>query len=236
MYSSVEAATVEAIGLAHGYGAGLVSDVDFSLGTGVFGLLGPRGAGKTTLLRTLATVVPPLGGELRICGRSVRSMADARIARRQIGYLPQQFGYLPALTVYEFVRYRAWLREVPAADAHEQTLRAMAAANLTDSAQTKLRLLPGCMVRLCGIAQALVGSPRVVLLDEPTLGLDPDQRLEFRDLVRSLTDATVVLATSRIADVASTCDEVMVMDGGRLLFRGTPRALGRSRCYALLSY
>ena len=234
MYSSVEATTVEAIGLRQRYGAGLVSDVDFALGTGVFGLLGPSGAGKTTLLRTLATVVPPLGGELRICGRSVRSMADARIARRQIGYLPQQFGYFPAHTVYEFVRYCAWLREVPAADAHEQTLRAIAAVNLTDSAQTRLRLLPGCLVRLCGIAQALVGSPRVVLLDEPTVGLDPVQRLEFRDLVRNLTDATVVIATSGIEDAASTCDEVMVMDRGRLLFRCTPRAPGRSRCYAPL--
>jgi ABC-2 type transport system ATP-binding protein len=221
--------TVEAIGLTQGYGRQtVVSDVDMTLGAGVFGLLGPNGAGKTTLLRTLATVVPPAGGTLRIGGRSVHDTAGVRAARRRIGYLPQQFGYFPGYTVYEFVRYCAWLREVPAARAHEATVRAIEAVDLTARSDTKLRKLSGGMLRRCGVAQAIVGAPRLLLLDEPTVGLDPAQRLEFRELVRSLRDVTVVLSTHLVEDVSATCDEVFVMDSGRLRFRGAPDDLARA--------
>jgi ABC-2 type transport system ATP-binding protein len=217
---------IEAAGLAQRYGQrDVFSDVDLALGPGVFGLLGPNGAGKTTLLRTLAAVVPPSGGDLRICGYPVRGMADARAARRQVGYLPQHFGYFPGFTVYEFVRYCAWLHEVPAKDIHEATVRAIKSVDLADRARVKLRKLSGGMLRRCGVAQAIVGSPRLLLLDEPTVGLDPAQRLEFRELIRSLRDVTVVLSTHLVEDVTATCDEVFVMNEGRLRFRGTPQEL-----------
>lgn len=217
---------IEAKGLAQGYGRKLVfSGLRLSLGVGTVGLLGPNGAGKTTLLRTLATIIPPRQGTLRIDGRMIRRAAEVREARRRIGYLPQHFAYFPGFTVYEFVRYCAWLREVPEATAHEETERAIAAVNLTAQSGRKLRSLSGGMLRRCGIAQAIVGHPRVVLLDEPTVGLDPEQRLEFREIVRSLTDATVVLSTHLVEDVAAVCDRVLVMQGGEIRFDGTPDEL-----------
>ena len=215
--------TVSTIGLTQGYGRQtVVSDLDMTLDEGVFGLLGPNGAGKTTLLRTLAAIVPPMAGSLVLCGQKVGTAREARLARRQIGYLPQRFGHFPNYTVYEFVRYCAWLKEVPANRAHAATLTVIKAVDLAEQERTPLRKLSGGMLRRCGLAQALVGSPRLLLLDEPTVGLDPVQRLEFRDLIRSLREVTVVLSTHLVEDVSAACDEVLVMDKGRVRFRGTP--------------
>lgn len=221
--------TIEAVGLTQGYGRQVVvSNIDFSLDSGIYGLLGPNGAGKSTLLRTLATVMPPLRGEMRICGNRVRSMSDVRLTRRSIGYLPQHFGYFGEFTVYEFVRYCAWLRELPMSEARKATLRAISEVHLADRKDTKLKKLSGGMLRRCGLAQAIVGDPPILLLDEPTVGLDPAQRLEFRELIRSLKNATVILSTHLVEDVAAVCDEAIVMAEGRFLFRGPPTALAEA--------
>ncbi|MBD0672207.1 multidrug ABC transporter ATP-binding protein [Streptomyces sp. CBMA156] len=220
---------VRVAGLVQGYrGRRVIDGLDLAVGRGVLGLLGPNGAGKSTLLRTLATVAPPLGGTLEVCGEPVGSERAARAARRRIGFLPQDFGYFPGYTVEEFVRYCAWLREVPDARARDAARKAVEAVGLGGRARARMKSLSGGMLRRAGIAAALVGEPELVLLDEPTVGLDPAQRLEFRALVRSLTGAGVVLSTHLVEDVAAVCDRVAVMDGGRLVFQGTPEELASS--------
>ncbi|MER8184769.1 ATP-binding cassette domain-containing protein [Kitasatospora sp. NPDC094015] len=215
---------VRVTGLTQGYGARTVIEgLDLDLGVGAFGLLGPNGAGKTTLLRTLATIAPPGAGSLEILGRRITSERSARRARREIGFLPQDFGHHPGFTVHDFVAYCAWLREVPARQVHRDSLRVIEQVGLADRRNERMKALSGGMLRRAGIASALVGSPRLVLLDEPTVGLDPAQRLEFRELIRSLAeDTAVVLSTHLVEDVSAVCREVAVMAAGRFVFRGTP--------------
>jgi ABC-2 type transport system ATP-binding protein len=213
-------------GLTQGYrNHRVIEDLDFEVGCAVIGLLGPNGAGKTTLLRTLATVAPPQAGTLTILGEPVIGESTALKVREAIGYLPQEFGFFPSFTVAEFVRYSAWLRNVPSRRADSATREAVSAVGLEAKADVKMKALSGGMLRRAGIAAAIVGSPRLILLDEPTVGLDPAQRLEFRDLLRSITDAGVVLSTHLVEDVAAVCDEVAVMCDGGILFRDHPSAL-----------
>ncbi|MEV7087461.1 ATP-binding cassette domain-containing protein [Streptomyces sp. NPDC093085] len=213
-------------GLCQGYGRHrVIEGLDWELGVGVYGLLGPNGAGKTTLLRTLATVAPPQGGRLTICGTEVNSERSAKSVRPSIGYLPQDFGYYPAFSVYDFVRYSAWIRGVPSGDAHRATVKAIEAVDLAGRAKATMKSLSGGMLRRAGIASAIVGSPRLLLLDEPTVGLDPAQRFQFRELVRSMEGAAIVLSTHLVEDVAALCDEVVVVQHGQFLFRGGPQEL-----------
>ncbi|MFC5803435.1 ATP-binding cassette domain-containing protein [Streptomyces formicae] len=216
--------------LTQGYGdRRIIEDLDLCLQPGVTGLLGPNGAGKTTLLRTLATIAPPQDGTLEFFGTVVRSERDARRARRRIGYLPQDFGYYPAFSVTEFVRYCAWLREVPDKEAGPATEKALAAVGLADRAPDRMKSLSGGMLRRAGIAAAIVGSPALILLDEPTVGLDPAQRLDFRDLIRSLAreGTAVLLSTHLVEDVGAACDTVLVLKDGQVVHSGPPQQLAR---------
>ena len=203
-----------------------VDGLDLALGPGVHGLLGPNGAGKTTLMRCLATVIRPAGGGLTLLGRDVAGQGHLRAVRRGLGYLPQHFGCYPRFTVREFVAYMAWLKEMPKADVAGAVQRAIDRVGLSDRADRKLKTLSGGMLRRGGIAQAIVNDPRVLLLDEPTVGLDPEQRLAFRDLLRDLgVDSCVLVSTHLVEDVMAACTDVVVVDAGRLVFRGTPREL-----------
>jgi ABC-2 type transport system ATP-binding protein len=203
-----------------------VDGLDLAMGTGVHGLLGPNGAGKTTLVRALATVLRPAGGTLALLGQTINGRIDLRELRRQLGYLPQEFGYYPRFTVREFVEYLAWLKELPAREVPGAVQRAIERVGLADRADDRMRTLSGGLVRRAGIAQALVNDPRILLLDEPTAGLDPDQRLAFRALLRELApDTCVLVATHLVEDVAAACTDVMLMDAGRLVFRGVPAEL-----------
>jgi ABC-2 type transport system ATP-binding protein len=218
----------EVRGLGQGYGRRqVISDLDLDIRLGVLGLVGPNGAGKTTLLQTLATILPPRRGTLRIGAEMVDSARTARRVRRQIGYLPQHFGYYPAFSVYDFVRYCAWLRGVPKGEAHAATVDAIKFVGLSERSGERLKTLSGGMIRRCGIASAIVGGPRLILLDEPTVGLDPAQRLEFRGLIRRLRQEgkAVVLSTHLVEDVAAVCDQVAVMAGGRVVWQGAPEEL-----------
>ncbi|MEV5488847.1 ABC transporter ATP-binding protein [Streptomyces bobili] len=200
--------------------------VDLTLGRGVHGLLGPNGAGKTSLIRILATVAQPAEGRVEILGEDVGEAGRRGQVRRRLGYLPQEFGHYPGFTVREFVAYVAWLKELPAADTPAAVERAVERVGLGDRADAKLRTLSGGMVRRVGIAQAIVNDPDVLLLDEPTAGLDPEQRVEFRALLRGLgTSATVIVSTHLVEDVAAACTEVTLLDAGRVAYRGTPDAL-----------
>jgi len=218
---------IEVQGLTRGFGrATAVHDVELSVDRGVFGLLGPNGAGKTTLLRVLATVIPPSSGSVRLLGRDPAAHRERREIRRRLGYLPQQLGYYPNFTVFEFVEYFALLKEIPPARASRAAARAVERVHLGDRARAKLRTLSGGMLRRVGIAQAIVNDPGLLLLDEPTAGLDPEQRMEFRALLREIGEsATVVVSTHLVEDVGIACDRVALMYDGRLVFHGSPGEL-----------
>ncbi len=203
-----------------------VDGVSLQFGPGVLGLLGPNGAGKTTLLRMLATVLPPSSGQIRLLDRDPRNAAQRREVRRRLGYLPQNLGYYPAFTVTEFVEYFALLKDVPASRVHKAVAVAVERVDLGAKAKARLRTLSGGMLRRVGIAQAIVNDPELLLLDEPTAGLDPEQRVGFRALLRDLGQAaTVVVSTHLVEDVGAACSEVAVLDAGHIVFRGTPAEL-----------
>ncbi|AGL13992.1 ABC transporter ATP-binding protein [Actinoplanes sp. N902-109] len=205
-----------------------VNGLNLSLSTGVHGLLGPNGAGKTTLMRALSTVIKPEGGDLRLLGTDVRHDSGLRKLRTKLGYLPQNFGFYPKFTVRDYVEYMAWLREMPKRAVPAATQRAIDRVGLTERADSRLKSLSGGMLRRAGIAQAIVNDPAVLLLDEPTVGLDPEQRVEFRTLLRELgADSCVVVSTHLVEDVVAACTDVVVMDSGSSVFQGVPADLIR---------
>jgi ABC-type multidrug transport system ATPase subunit len=204
----------------------VLQGIDLEIGLGVFGLLGPNGAGKTTLLRTLATILPPRGGTVELLGHNLADHRQRREFRRRLGYLPQALGYYPNFTVFEFVEYFALLKEMPADQVRPAVVRAIERVDLADRARSKLKTLSGGMLRRVGIAQAIVNEPDLLLLDEPTAGLDPEQRVEFRSLLRDIGQrGTVIVSTHLVEDVATACGEVALMESGRIVFRGTPSDL-----------
>ncbi|HEX7308012.1 ABC transporter ATP-binding protein [Lentzea sp.] len=205
-------------------GRNAVDGLDLKLGKGVHGLLGPNGAGKTTLIRTLATVQKPSAGTLSLLGTPIGGRL--RPVRRRLGYLPQHFGFYKRFKVREFVEYLAWLKEMPAKDIPDAVHRALDRVGLTDRAEDRMKSLSGGMVRRVGIAQAIVNDPEVLLLDEPTVGLDPAQRLRFRELVAELGQRSCVLiSTHLVEDVAAACTDVVLVSEGTLVFQGTPADL-----------
>src|ERR1700751_1581844 len=187
---------VEITGLPRRFGfATAVAGVDLLAGPGVFGLLGPNGAGKTTLLRMMATAGSPTSGQLRLLGRDPAGCGPGREIRRRLGYLPQNPGYYPGFTVTEFVEYFALLKEVPAGTVSQAVATAIDRVGLADRGKHRVRNLsggrlrrarplPGGIPRRACIAQAIVNEPELVLFDEPTAGLDPQQRVTFRALLR----------------------------------------------------
>ena len=218
---------IEIDGLTRRFGRNqAVAGVDLQAGPGVFGLLGPNGAGKTSLLRMMATVLPPSSGTLRLLDRDPGAYGPRREIRRRLGYLPQNLGYYPSFTVVEFVEYFALLKEMPAARVPRAVASAIEQLDLADKARSKLRTLSGGMLRRVGIAQAIVNEPDLLLLDEPTAGLDPEQRVAFRSLLRDLGQrASVVVSTHLVEDVGAACTEVALMNQGKIVFRGTPDEL-----------
>ena len=203
-----------------------VAGVNLQTGPGVFGLLGPNGAGKTSLLRMMATVIPPTSGTLRLLDRDPGAYGPRRQIRRRLGYLPQNLGYYPGFTVAEFVEYFALLKDMPPAQVPGAVAMAIERVSLGNKARAKLRTLSGGMLRRVGIAQAIVNEPQLLLLDEPTAGLDPEQRMQFRELLRDLgRRATVMVSTHLVEDVGTACTEVALMDQGKIVFHGTPDEL-----------
>jgi ABC-type multidrug transport system ATPase subunit len=206
-----------------------VDGLDLFLGKGVHGLLGPNGAGKTTLIRALATVLRPVSGNLTLLGTPAGAQAGRRALRRRIGYLPQDFGYYKRFTVREFVAYLAWLKEMSKEDIPGAVQRAVERVGLADRADDRLKTLSGGMIRRVGIAQAIVNDPDILLLDEPTAGLDPAQRVRFRELVQQLgRDSCVLISTHLVEDVATACQDVVLFAEGKLVFQGTPEALAEA--------
>jgi ABC-2 type transport system ATP-binding protein len=193
----------------------------------VTGLLGPNGAGKTTTLRILATVLTRDAGSLRVLGRDPADTADRLEIRRRLGYLPQDPGYQRGFTVFEFVDYVAILKEwTERRTRHDEVRRVLDMVGLGDVRGTKIRKLSGGMRRRVGLAQALLGDPELLILDEPTVGLDPQQRLRFRDVISQAGEGrTVLLSTHLTDDVAAICGRIAVIAAGRTVFVGSPSEL-----------
>jgi ABC-2 type transport system ATP-binding protein len=190
-------------------------------------LLGPNGAGKTTLLRIVATVLAPDRGEVRVLGHDPDSSEGRLAIRRRLGYFPQEPGYYTNLSAFDFVDYVAILKEWADRRArHDEVRRVLTLVGLDAVMHKAIRQLSGGMRRRVAIAQALLGAPELLVLDEPTAGLDPEQRLRFRELLSEQAErAAVVLSTHQTDDVAALCQRVVVLLDGVVRFDGTPREL-----------
>lgn len=204
-----------------------VDHISLTMTRGVYGLLGVNGAGKTTLMRMLCTLLTPTGGTITWDGRDIFAM-DADY-RDLLGYLPQEFGYYPDFSVRDYLRYIATLKALRPAIARDRVERLIHQVGLDKAANRKMKRLSGGMKRRAGIAQAMLGDPRILILDEPTAGLDPNERIRFRNLVSELAeDRLVLLSTHIVSDVEYIADEILLMKDGRIESQGTSETLIRS--------
>jgi|tagenome__1003787_1003787.scaffolds.fasta_scaffold20951933_4 ABC-2 type transport system ATP-binding protein len=222
-------------GVGRAFGATkALADIDLDLEPGVIGLLGPNGAGKTTLLRLLATALQPSQGEVRVLGRDLDVPAERTEIRRRLGYLPQEVGFPRGFTAFGFVDYIALLKEwAEPASRHAEVRRVLDQVGLSDLTTKRIRSMSGGQRRRVALAQALLGSPPVLILDEPTTGVDPEQRVTLRTVLAEIARTSiVVLSTHQTEDVAALCERVVVLDRGRIRYDGpvtelVDRAAGR---------
>jgi ABC-type multidrug transport system ATPase subunit len=226
---------IEITHLTKTYGSGskavrALNGIDLTIRPGMFGLLGPNGAGKTTLMRILAGIVLPTGGCVQVSGHDLSTEKGRQAVKAMLGYLPQELGLYPDLTASQFVDYMAILKGVDDPALRKQQVdRVLNLVGLTQAANRKLKGFSGGMKRRVGIAQALVNDPQFLIVDEPTAGLDPEERIRFRNLLVDLaSERVVILSTHIVEDIGQTCDDMAVLSGGLLLFRGRPSDLTRA--------
>lgn len=197
-----------------------VDQVTFTMHSGVYGLLGVNGAGKTTLMRMLTTLIRPTGGEIRWDGQDVFRMDSAY--RKLLGYLPQDFGYYPDFSIYDYLMYIASIKGIRPAAAKQRALRLLKQVGLSQARHKKMKTLSGGMKRRVGIAQAMLNDPKILILDEPTAGLDPNERIRFRNLISELSeDRIVLLSTHIVSDIEYIASEILLMKDGRITLSGT---------------
>lgn len=201
--------------------------IDLRIEQGMFGLLGPNGAGKTTLLRILATLLRPTSGRVVMDSFDLGRAAHRKAVRAHLGYLPQDLGLYPDLTGREFLDYMGLLKRLYDRSARRQQIAALLeGVSLTGKADRRIKTYSGGMKRRLGIAQALLGDPHVLVIDEPTAGLDPEERIRLRTLLTGLAEKRVViLSTHVVEDISQTCERLAVLDQGRLVFAGQTRQL-----------
>lgn len=199
-----------------------LDDISFSVGSGVFGLLGHNGAGKTTLMKALVTVLSPSAGTIHVCGFDSRKQGNE--IRERIGYLPQELAMYPSLSVFDFVNYMAELKGIHDKKAVNEVLEQV---EMLEFSKRKIKQLSGGMKRRIGIAQALIGNPQILVVDEPTAGLDPEERVRFRGVLSRYAreGRTVLLSTHIVEDVHQLCGELAVLRKGRLFYAGSSAAL-----------
>lgn len=200
-----------------------LSDINLTIPAGMFGLLGRNGAGKTTLMKTLATLLEKQKGEVQICGIPLE---NASRIRRITGYLPQDFSMYPNMTVYESMDYLGVLSGMGKKERQKRIPFLLERVHLSDAQYKKVKALSGGMKRRLGIAQAILHNPKVLIVDEPTAGLDPEERVRFRNLLCEIAeDRIVILSTHIVGDIEATCENIAVLDEGTLLFTGTVEEL-----------
>ena len=213
-----------------------VDHLNITMTSGVYGLLGVNGAGKTTLMRMLCTLLRPTSGKITCNGRDILKM-DGKY-REILGYLPQDFGYYPDFTVENYLLYIASIKGIRPAVAKKRVKELMTGVGLQKAAKKKMKQLSGGMLRRAGIAQAMLNDPKILILDEPTAGLDPNERIRFRNLLSELAEnRLVLLSTHIVSDVEYIANEILLMKEGKILHNGTAAELletmeeGVWKCY-----
>ncbi len=195
-----------------------LSKVNLTIPKGMFGLLGPNGAGKTTLMKVLATLLEKTGGEVKICGVPVE---NSRQIRNMTGYLPQDFSMYGNMSAYEALDYLAVLSGMSRQERRERVPQMLEKVNLLEKRRTKVKSMSGGMKRRLGIAQAIIHDPKVIIVDEPTAGLDPEERVRFRNLLCEIAkDRIVLLSTHIVGDIEATCENIAVLNQGKICFDG----------------
>ncbi|GIE99631.1 ABC transporter ATP-binding protein [Paractinoplanes rishiriensis] len=222
---------IEISGLTKAYGQKVfaLDGLDLVVPTGMFGLLGANGAGKTTLMRILAGILRPSSGQVTVGGHDMGTGTGRTAVQRTLGYLPQDLGVYPDLTARQFLDYVALLKGMDDRSVRRRRVgELLEVVALTAHADRRLRGFSGGMRQRVGIAQALLADPQLLIVDEPTAGLDPEERIRFRTLLSQFADRrTVLLSTHIVDDIAQTCREVAVLAKGKLIFRGTVDELTR---------
>ncbi|MCE5271928.1 ABC transporter ATP-binding protein [bacterium] len=214
-------------GLSKTYRGGIqaLKRIDLKIEQGLFGLLGPNGAGKTTLMRILVTLLEPSTGTARYGELDLKR--DRARVRACLGYLPQQFSTFPKLRTWEFLSYAASLAGLRGAARRGAVERMLETVGLYEARDRMAGKLSGGMKRRLGIAQALIGEPRVLVVDEPTVGLDPEERLRFRNILSEMSsrDMVILLSTHIVGDISSSCERMAMLNHGELVYDGSPEAL-----------
>ena len=201
-----------------------LQQIDLTLGSGVYGLLGPNGAGKTTLMRIMTDLLAPSTGRVLLDGQDIAVMGAA--FRKKLGYLPQDFGVYPNFTAEQFLLYIARLKGLSKFDAKRQTDNLLRMVGLEDKKQKKLKGFSGGQRQRVGIAQALLGNPEILVLDEPTAGLDPEERIRFRGIISELSQQKIVLLSTHIvSDLEAVANEIILLRKGVVLEMQKPSAL-----------
>ncbi len=196
-----------------------LKDFSITIEKGILGLLGPNGAGKSTLLKMIATVSKPTEGTIILNKNNI--VKDANYMRKQIGFLPQDFGVYPNLNAYEFLKYMAAMKGIGGKDLNTRITQLLEGLNLIEAAKKPIGSYSGGMKQRVGIAQALLNNPKVLIFDEPTVGLDPEERVRFRNLITDLAnDCIVILSSHIVSDIDTIADEVAVLKNGTLLLKG----------------
>lgn len=197
-----------------------IEDLNLELEEGLYAMLAPNGAGKTTIIRMMTTLLFPTSGEILYDGENILEMGESY--RKMVGYLPQQFGYYKSNTPVQYLSYLAALKKIPRQEAKRQIPELLELVGLSEEANKKMKKFSGGMIQRVGIAQALLGDPKILILDEPTAGLDPKERVRFRNLLSSMSrNRIVVLSTHIVSDVESVANQVMLLKDHRLLLMDT---------------
>jgi ABC-2 type transport system ATP-binding protein len=205
-----------------------LKDINLELGTGMFGLLGPNGAGKSSLMRIIVTLMKPTSGAVYIDGKDIQK--HRKELRKMLGYLPQDFRFFTSLKTWEFLDYSGSLAGLRnRKERLAEVDRLLDQVGLLEARDRQANRLSGGMKRRLGIAQALIGKPRLIVVDEPTTGLDPDERIRFRNILSQLSqhDVTIILSTHIVGDISSTCQGMALLNKGELVFSGSPENLIR---------
>lgn len=213
---------LKTIGLTKRYGAKTaVKEMNLTLRSGIYGLLGANGAGKTTLMRLLCTLQRPTAGEIQLNGQNIRGLGGDYW--KLLGYLPQNFGYYPQFSAWDFLLYISALKGLDENAARKKSAGLLEAVGLMKEARRKIKTFSGGMKQRLGIAQAMLGDPHILVLDEPTAGLDPRERVRFRNLISMFSkDRIVLLSTHIVSDVESVAERIILMKAGQLLQFGGP--------------